>query len=103
MPAIDSILDTGNLVVKRIYNTRLVLLFTHIHSRAKCYLADARYLGQVATVVSWGQEPNSTTEGTANTTVAGNATTANTTTTPAPGRRRRAISSGKTSVPKQTS
>lgn len=82
-----------------------MLLFTHIHSRVKFYLADARYLGQVATVVSWGQEPNSTTTqgpATANTTVAGNATTANTT-TPAPGRRRRDISSGKTCVPTQTS
>jgi hypothetical protein len=68
-------------------------------------LTDARYLGQVATVVSWGQEPNSTATTTespvaTNTTAAANATAPNATTTttttaaPTGGRRRRAVRTG---------
>ncbi|GFG32018.1 hypothetical protein Cfor_08536, partial [Coptotermes formosanus] len=43
--------------------------------------ANSRYLGQVATVVSWGQEPNSTTTTTTTTAAATNASQATTNTT----------------------
>lgn len=66
------------------------------------FLPDSRYLGQVVTVVSWGQEPNSTTATTATTTASpatANSTAASNTTaatnTTSGGRRRRDISRGK--------
>jgi hypothetical protein len=91
----------------RFTTAEIYTTFYRPHTRScKILFTDARYLGQVVTVVSWGQEPNSTTttgttpQGPAatNATGAGNTTAANTTTTttttPAPGRRRRAISTG---------
>ncbi|KDR09770.1 Prostasin [Zootermopsis nevadensis] len=56
--------------------------------------ANAKYLGQVATVVSWGQNPNSTSTTTEPTAANTSRAPTTTTTTTTPGRRRRNTNSG---------